>query len=182
MTLPSRKEALKLLKSKVKDDYQIHHSLMVAKALERYSSIFNEDSELWYITGLLHDLDYYKFPETHPKKSLEWFKELDFPEELIHAVEAHAFMRTNIEPRTKLASALIACDELCGLLYAYSLMRPEGFKEMKLKSLKKKFKDKSFAAKVDRSDILYGIEKLGEDFDKHLQFLIDTFQDYSDLD
>lgn len=177
MALPSRVEALELLKEKVKDDYQRHHSEMVAKAMEAYAEKFGEDKELWYITGLLHDLDYYEFPDEHPAKSLEWFRELDYPEELIHAVEAHAFMRTGTEPETKLAAALIACDEMSGLLYAYSLMRPTGFVGMEVKSVKKKFKDKSFAAKVDRNDISYGMEKLGVEFGEHVGLLIEVFQE-----
>lgn len=176
MMLPSRAEALEFLKEKVRNDYQIHHSQMVAKAMEAYAQKLGEDTELWYVTGLVHDIDYFEFPEVHPEKSLEWFRELDYPEELIHAVEAHAFMRTGVEPETKLAAALIACDEMSGLLYAYSLMRPTGFEGMEAKSVKKKFKDKSFAAKVDRNDISYGMEKLGVDFGEHVALLIETFQ------
>ncbi len=176
MSLPTREEALKFLIEKVKDDYQLHHSQMVANAMESYAKKLGENEDLWYITGLVHDVDYFEFPEVHPVKSLEWFKEMEYPEELIHAVEAHAFMRTGVEPKTILASALIACDEMSGLLYAYSLMRPDGFKGMDTKSVKKKFKDKSFAAKVDRNDINYGIDKLGVDFNEHAQLLIETFQ------
>lgn len=175
MSLPTREEAQRLLEEHVKDNYQRMHSAMVAKALEAYADKFQEDKELWYITGLLHDLDYYEFPEEHPAKSIEWFREWDYPEELVHAIESHAFMRTNVEPETKLASALIACDEMCGLLYAYSLMRPTGFDGMKAKSVKKKFKDKAFAAKIDRNDINYGIKKLGVDFNEHVSFLIEVF-------
>lgn len=175
MALPSRDAALKLLKDKVRDDYQIHHSKMVASALEKYAQKFEEDEDLWYVTGLLHDIDYFEFPEVHPAKSLDWFREMNYPQELIHAVEAHAFMRTKVEPETKLAAALIACDEMSGLLYAYSLMRPTGFQGMEVKSVKKKFKDKSFAAKVDRTDITYGMEKLGVEFGEHVELLIEVF-------
>lgn len=176
MGLPTRSQAKELLEENVQDDYQRHHSEMVAKAMEAYAEKFSEDKDLWYITGLLHDLDYYKFPEQHPAKSIGWFKEWDYPQELIHAVEAHAFMRTKTEPETKLAAALIACDELSGLLYAYSLMRPRGFEGMEVKSVKKKFKDKAFAAKVNRDDINYGIEKLGVELGEHIGFLLAVFQ------
>lgn len=177
MALPTREEAEKLLKDHVSDSYQQHHSHMVARAMETYAKEFQEDAELWFITGLLHDLDYYEFPDDHPSKSLEWFKEWEFPDELISAVESHAFMRTGAKPTTKLGKALIACDEMSGLLYAYSLMRPTGFDGMEVKSVKKKFKDKSFAAKIDRSDINYGMEELGVSFEDHVSTLISVFKD-----
>ncbi len=177
MALPSREEAEKLLKDHVSDAYQQHHSHMVANALEAYAKKFQEDVELWFITGLLHDLDYYKFPDEHPSKSLEWFREWGYPEELILAVEAHAFMRTGVKPSTKLGRALIACDEMSGLLYAYSLMRPTGFDGMEVKSVRKKFKDKGFASKIDRSDINYGMEELGVSFEDHVELLISVFKE-----
>jgi len=176
MLLPARQKAKELLEEYVNDDYQRHHSEMVAKAMEAYADKFGEDKELWWTTGLLHDLDYYQYPDEHPKKSLEWFKEWNFPPELIHAVEAHAFRRTGVQPDSKLAAALIACDEMCGLLYAYSLMRPTSFIGMEAKSVKKKFKDKAFAAKIDRDDINYGIEKLGVEFEEHVKLLLLVFQ------
>jgi len=174
--LPSRKEAEALLRDHVKDSYQIQHALMIARGLEAYAEKFNEDRELWYITGLLHDLDYFEYPDEHPAKSLEWFKERNYPESLIHAVAAHAHMRTNVKPQTRLASALIAVDEMAGFLYAYALMRPEGYDGMKVSSVKKKFKDRAFAAKIDREEILYGVEQLGEGFDAHVEFLINVYK------
>jgi len=103
---------------------------------------------LRHITGLLHDVDYDEYPDKHPLKSVEWFQKLDVPEELIHAVKAHAYGITGVEPETPLASALIAVDELSGFLYAYSLMRPTGFDGMKPSKVAKKLKDPAFAAKV----------------------------------
>lgn len=176
VALPSREHAHSLLEKYVKEPYQILHARMVAEALEKYAEKFGLNTELWYLTGLLHDLDYFEFPDEHPKKSLEWFKEWDLPADLIHAVAAHAHDRTGEEPQTKLAAALIAVDELAGLLYAYSLMRPEGFTNMEVGSAKKKFKDKAFAAKVSRDEILFGLDKFGEDFDSHINFLIKVFE------
>lgn len=181
MSLPSRDQAKKLLGEYVQDQYQRLHSNMVANALEKYAELYSEDKELWYITGLLHDLDYYKFPDEHPKKSIEWFREWGYPNELIHAVEAHAFMRTGVKPESRLAKALIACDELSGFLYAYSLMRPTGFEGMKAKSVMKKFKDKAFAAKIDRTDINYGVTELGVDFKEHIDLLIGIFKEMTEL-
>lgn len=168
MSLPTREKALELLNEYVKEPYQVLHAKMVADALARYATIYNEDTELWYITGLLHDLDYFKHPDVHPAKSLEWFRDWGYPEELIHAVAAHGIDLPRIKPDTNLAKALIATDELCGLIYANSLMRPTGMVGMEAKSVMKKFKDKAFAAKIDREEIRYGVDLLGIDLKEHI--------------
>ena len=173
--------AHKLLENLVKDEYQILHSKMVASALKEYAKKFGEDENLWFITGLLHDLDYYKYPDEHPKQEIEWFKKWGFPQIMIQAVSAHAYKRTGEEPSSRLGAALIATDELSGFLYAYSLMRPEKFEGMEAKSVLKKFKDKAFARKVDREEISYGIEKFGEDFSNHIEFLISVFKAMDEL-
>ena len=172
--LPSRPEAHELLEKHVQDEYQRHHALMVATAVEGYANKFGEDTDLWYITALLHDLDYEEFPDKHPGKSLEWFREWGYPEELIHAVEAHAYGYNGFEtlPETQLAGALRACDEICGRFYAYKQMNPVPYGQMKAKSIKKKFKDKSFAAKIDREDITRGCEVLGIELGEHIENLI----------
>lgn len=172
--LPTREEALSLLHDHVEDDYQRHHATMVAVTVEGYAEKLWEDADLWYITALLHDLDYEEYPDQHPGKSLEWFREWDYPEELLHAVEAHAYGYNGFEtlPETKLAAALMACDEICGIFYAYKQMNPVPYGEMKAKSIKKKFKDKSFAAKINRDDIVMGCEKLGVELSEHIDNLI----------
>lgn len=181
MALPTREEALELLKKHVKDDYQILHSKMVAAAMAAYANKYNEDEDLWYITGLLHDIDYYEYPNEHPAKSLEWFKEWDYPGELIHAVEAHALGYNGFETKaeTLIAKALMACDEMCGLLHAYSLMRPTGYEGMKVKSVKKKFKDKAFAAKLSREEMQFGMDQLEIEFADHVNLLIEAVKGVS---
>mgnify|MGYP005835675637 CR=1 FL=1 len=179
--LPTRDKALELLNEYVKDDYQRLHALMVANALEEYAIKLNEDKDLWFITGLLHDLDYFLYPEEHPNKSIEWFNEWNYPQELIQAVAAHYWEKTGVEPNFKLGACLVACDELCGFLYAYSLMRPEKFNGMQASSVKKKFKDSTFAQKINRDDIVYGIEKLGVEFDSHVMLLISVFEKMPEL-
>ena len=176
-----REKANNILKKHVTDDYQLLHALMVATALESYAKKLDKDIDLWFITGLLHDLDYGKFPDEHPMRSLEWFKEMDVSEELIHGVEAHAYNITGVEPATKLASALIAVDELSGFLYAYSLMRPSGFEGMSASKAIKKLKDKAFASKISRDDIYYGVEKFDVDLAEHVTFLIGVFSFLSEL-
>ncbi len=175
--LPTREEAHKLLEEHVKEDYQKLHAKMVAHAMEMYAKEYGADADLWYLTGLLHDLDYNQFPDAHPKESLKWFKEWGYPQELIDAVSAHAFgsKRTDTPPKTQLDFALVACDEMSGLLYAYSLMRPTKFVGMEAKSAAKKFKDKAFAAKIDRAEIQMGVDGLGLELKEHITKLIDIF-------
>jgi predicted hydrolase (HD superfamily) len=177
MNLPTRKEAQTLLEKHVKDDYQRYHAQMVALAMEGYAGFFKEDKDLWYLTGLLHDLDFEEFPDTHPSKSLEWFKTWDYPPDLIHAVEAHAYGYNGFEtlPKTRLAAGLIACDEISGIFYAYRKINPIPYGEMKVKSITKRLKTKSFAAKIDRETIYMGCEKLGVALNDHIANLVQFF-------
>lgn len=174
MPLPTKDEALRLLEQHVADDYQRYHARMVATALEGYAAPLQGDPHLWFVTGLLHDIDFEQHPATHPRESLRWFKEWGYPEELIHAVEAHAYGYNgfSILPGTKLAAALLATDELCGIFYAYRKMNPVRYGEMKPSSIKKKIKDTAFAAKVDRATITIGCEHLGITVDDHVANLI----------
>ncbi len=174
MNLPDRPSAHRILQEYVHDDYQRHHALMVATALEGYANAYREDADLWYITGLLHDLDFERHPATHPYESLGWFRTWDYPDDLVHAVEAHAYGYNGYAtlPRTKLAAALIACDEICGIFYAYRKLNPIPYGQMKAGSIRKKLKEPSFAAKVDRNLIRLGCEHLGVSLDQHVTNLI----------
>jgi predicted hydrolase (HD superfamily) len=177
MNLPSPDSARQLLEKHVQDAYQRYHALMVATALEGYAKLFNEDPHLWYLTGLLHDLDFEQHPDTHPGESLGWFKAWGYPEELIHAVEAHAYGYHGYTtlPRTKLAAALLASDELSGIFYAYRKLNPVRYGEMKASSIKKKLKDTAFAAKIDRNTIALGCESLAVPIDDHIANLLRFF-------
>ena len=154
-SLPTRDEAHVLLDSHVRDSYQRLHGRMVASAMEGYAVLYGESPDLWYITGLLHDIDFEEHPHEHPGESLKWFKEWGYPEELIHAVEAHAYGYNGFTtlPQTKLAAALMACDELCGIFYAYHMINPIPYGQMKVSSLKKRYGEARFAAKIDRKVI-----------------------------
>jgi predicted hydrolase (HD superfamily) len=177
MPLPTRPEAQQLLEKHVQDEYQRHHALMVATAMEGYAATYQGDAHLWFVTGLLHDLDFEQHPGTHPRESLRWFAEWNYPEELRHAVEAHAYGYNGFAtlPQTKLAAALLACDEICGIFYAYRRLNPVRYGEMKASSIKKKLKEPAFAAKVDRSTIYLGCEHLGVPVDDHVANLIRFF-------
>ena len=154
---------------------------MVATAMEGYAEMYSEDKDLWYLTGLLHDLDFGEHPDKHPAESLRWFKEWGYPEDLIHAVEAHAYGYNGFTklPETKLASALMACDEISGIFYAYRKLNPVPYGEMKISSINKRLKEKSFAAKIERETIYRGCEKLGVDLNEHISNLIKFFSNLS---
>ena len=176
-TLPTKEQAQELLEKHVPDTYQRLHALMVATAVESYAKQYKADAHLWWLTGYLHDLDFGQFPDTHPTQSLAWFREWNYPEELIHAVEAHAlgFNGFTTEPQTDLARVLIACDEISGIFYAYQKLNPIPFGEMKAKSIVKRVKDKGFAPKIDREHIYNAVDRLGIDVATHAQHLIGAF-------
>jgi predicted hydrolase (HD superfamily) len=177
MPLPSRSEAQRLLESHVHDEYQRLHALMVGTAMAGYAPQFGGDETLWFLTGYLHDIDFEEHPDTHPAESLRWFSEWGYPTEMIHAVEAHAYGYHGYTtlPQTKLAAALVACDEISGIFYAYRKMNPVRYSEMKASSIKKKFKDTAFAAKIDRDTITMGCEQLGVSLDDHIANLVRFF-------
>jgi putative nucleotidyltransferase with HDIG domain len=177
MVFPTKEEAAALLNEHVQDGYQRHHALMVATAMDGYARVLNCDPHLWYVTGLLHDLDFEQYPDLHPAESLKWFRQWGYPEDLIHAVEAHAYGYHGFAtlPKTKLAAALLACDEICGIFYAYRKLNPVPYGEMKASSIKKKLREPTFAAKVDRNTIFLGCEHLGVSIDDHVSNLIRFF-------
>ena len=178
MPLPTREAARSLLEQHVQNDYQRYHARMVATAMEGYARLYEEDPDLWYLTGYLHDLDFEEHPDTHPAPSLGWFKEWDYPKELIHAVEAHAYGYNGFEtlPATRLAAALLACDEICGIFYAYRKINPIPYAQMKGKSIRKRLREKAFAAKIDRETIYLGCEKLSVPIEEHVENLIRFFE------
>jgi predicted hydrolase (HD superfamily) len=175
MSLPTKEAAAALLREHVRDEYQLLHALMVATAMEGYAQHLAADNPpLWYLTGLLHDIDFQEHPDTHPAPSLQWFKDWGYPDTLVHAVEAHAYGYHGFTtlPQTKLAAALVACDEMTGIFYAYRKMNPVRYGGMKASSIRKKFKDPGFAAKIDRATIELGCQHLGVTIDDHIANLI----------
>lgn len=171
----NKADAEKLLNTYMKNESLLLHSHMVAKALEAYADSLGENKDLWYITGLLHDLDWEAFPDEHPNKALAEFL-LEYPEELRVAIAEHAPHRTGVEPASLLGRYLFASDELSGLMRAASLMKPDGFASMEVSSIKKKIKDKAFARNVSREDIQKGFELIGKTPDEHITFLLEVFK------
>ncbi len=179
MSLPTKEEAIQILETHVQDEYQRFHARMVGTAMEGYAKKLGQDEQLWFMTGYFHDLDYDQYPDTHPGPSLEWFKEWEYPQELIQAVLAHAngFKGYSTPPESQLDKALIACDEICGIFYAYQKLNPIPFADMKARSIRKRLRDERFAPGIDRTHILNGIEDFGVTEDEHIENLIHFFSD-----
>ncbi len=163
--VPTREEAYQLLTEYNKSDSLIKHALAVEGVMRYFARKRGEDEEKWGIIGLVHDLDYEKFPEEHCHKSGEILKEKGWPDEYIRAVVSHGWgICSEVEPQTELEKILFAIDELTGLVVTTALVRPsKSVMDVKVKSVKKKWNDKRFAAGVDRSIIEKGAEMLGID-------------------
>ena len=182
MGLPSREEAWRLLCEWVQSPNLRRHALAVEAAMRAYARRFGEDEELWGITGLVHDLDYERYPDMddpehgHPRTALRLFREMGWPEALIDAVAGHApFL--GVPRTTRLAKALYAVDELTGLIIAVALVRPDkDIRNVKLKSIKKKWKDKRFAAGVNRAEIEEAARDLGVDLWEHVGIVLEAMQ------
>ena len=161
--VPNREEAYQLLTEYNKGDSLIKHALAVEGVMRYFARKRGEDEEKWGVIGLVHDLDYEKFPEEHCHKSEEILKEKGWPEEYIRAVVSHGWgLCSEVEPQTELEKVLYAIDELTGLVVTTALVRPsKSVMDVKVKSVKKKWKDKRFAAGVDRSIIEKGARMLG---------------------
>ncbi|MFN8468347.1 MAG: HDIG domain-containing protein [Caldilineaceae bacterium] len=182
MPLPTRDEAYAMLCEWVQSDSLRKHMLAVEASLRAYAVHFGEDEELWGITGLLHDLDYERFADMsdqvngHPRTELRLFQERGYPPELIHAVEAHATF-LGVPRVSRLDKALLACDELTGLIMAAVYVRPDrDIRNVQLSSIKKKWKDKAFTAAIDRHENMEFIEDLGVPFDEHVQRVLTAMQ------
>lgn len=161
--VPTREEAYQLLTEYNKSDSLIKHALAVEGVMRYFARKRGEDEEKWGVIGLIHDLDYEQFPEEHCHKSEEILKEKGWPEEYIRAVVSHGWgLCSEVEPQTELEKVLYAIDELTGLVVTTALVRPsKSIMDVKVKSVKKKWKDKRFAAGVDRSIIEKGAQMLG---------------------
>ena len=162
---PAREEAYALLTKYNSNESLIKHALAVEGVMRYFAKKLGEDEEKWGVIGLVHDLDYERYPEDHCRKSEEIPKEEGWPEEYIRAVVSHGWgICTDVEPQTILEKTLYAIDELTGLVAAAALVRPsKSVMDLSAGSVKKKWKDKRFAAGVDRTIIARGAERVGTD-------------------
>jgi putative nucleotidyltransferase with HDIG domain len=168
----NREESWELLCEWTESTSLRKHMLAVEAAMRAYARKFGEDEEKWGITGLLHDMDYEKHPtpDEHPMVGVRELESRGYPQDVIHAIKSHADY-LDVPRDTLMSKTLYAVDELSGFIVACALVRPEGLEGLKAKSVRKKMKQKSFAAAVNREDIVRGAEELGVDLSEHIEFV-----------
>jgi putative nucleotidyltransferase with HDIG domain len=177
----NREESWELLCGWTASDSLRKHMLAVEAAMRAYARKFGEDEEKWGITGLLHDMDYEKHPtpDEHPMVGVRELEGRGYPRDVIHAIKGHADY-LDVPRDTLMSKTLYAVDELSGFIVACALVRPEGLEGLKAKSVRKKMKQKSFAAAVNREDIVRGAEELGVDLNEHIEFVAGALRERSE--
>lgn len=182
MNLPTREQAMELFRKYNESESLTRHALAVEAVMRHFASKVGEDPEKWGIIGLVHDLDYEKYPEQHCKKTTGILTELNWPQEYIRAIESHAWgICTQTEPIEHMEKVLYATDELTGLVTTSVLVRPDkDIAQLKVKSVLKKWKDKRFAAGVDREVIQKGADMLGMPLDALIEETIIAMQKIAD--
>jgi predicted hydrolase (HD superfamily) len=175
--MPTREESLRLLQQWVDNEGLRNHMKCVEAAVRRYAREHGADEEEWGMAGLLHDLDWEKYPDEHPLRAVAELRARGYPESVLHAILAHRHDFTGAEPESQLDRVLLACDEITGLITATALMRPTGIDDLTPKSVKKKMKDPAFARGVDRDEVRRGPELLGIELDRHIENVIAAMQE-----
>jgi predicted hydrolase (HD superfamily) len=183
----TRDEALALMHEYTESDALRKHMYAVEAAMRAYARKYGEEEEEWGVVGILHDFDYEKYPndahsptEEHPSFGVGILREKGVPEPMLQAILGHASY-TGVPRQSQMAKSLFAVDELCGFLIACALVRPsKSLSDLKVKSVKKKIKDKAFARAVSREEMQQGAEELGEPFDEHVQFVIEALRPIED--
>ncbi len=182
--MPVREDAYRLMIDHVKSESLQKHMLSVEVVMRFYAQKYGEDGELWAMTGLLHDCDYEEYPDLHEHThvSAVWLREHGYDERIIYAILAHNDLNAATHPRNNLLSkALYACDEITGMVTATALVRQnKALPGLEAASVRKKMKTKSFAAKVNREDIVKGAQELGVDLDEHIAFVIEAMSSIAD--
>lgn len=182
--MPTREEAWQLVNEHTENEHLVRHMRAVEAAMRAYARKFGEDEELWGIVGLVHDFDYEQNPdlsvEGHPMVGARLLREWGWPEEIIRAVLAHAGEYTGVQPESRMERTLVAVDELTGFLVAVALVRPsKDIRDItKISSVRKKWKDRSFAAAVNREEIEHACQVLGVDlWTEHVPLVLEAMQE-----
>jgi len=177
----TRDEAWRQLSEWTQTDSLRKHARAVEIVMRRAAHEYGnaaEDEEIWGVAGLLHDADYERWPEEHPQRIVAWLRERG-EEQIAYAISAH-YTQWGVLHKSQLDKSLLACDELTGFVVASCLVRPDGVTTLTPKSVRKKLKDRAFAAKVDRGEIARGAELLAVDLSQHIQLVIDALAPYAD--
>ncbi|MEN3000639.1 MAG: HDIG domain-containing metalloprotein [Armatimonadota bacterium] len=179
----SRDEAWQMLCEWTQSENLRRHALAVEACMRYYARLFGEDEERWGIVGLLHDMDYERYPslEEHPFRAMEYLRARGVPEDIVRAVGAHAD-HTGIPRQSRIEHAIFACDEISGFVIAVALVRPNrSLEEVDVRAVLKKMKDKAFARGVNRDDLLRGAQELGIPFEEHVQHVINALKPIASL-
>ncbi|MCK8060922.1 MULTISPECIES: HD domain-containing protein [unclassified Fusibacter] len=176
----TRKDALDLLKMHVTTDRVFRHSLAVEAAMIAYAKHFGEDPVRWGLLGLLHDIDFEKYPEIHPAKAPELLKDSGMDQSFIDSILSHG-TDSPVPRDTRERKCLHAVDEMASFIIAVALMRPDRFEGLAAKSVKKKMKDKPFARAVDREELISSMEELGMEFNEHIAIIVDGLRVHNEL-
>jgi putative nucleotidyltransferase with HDIG domain len=174
----NREQALAIVNEFIENENLVRHMLAVEAAMRFYAQKFGEDEELWGVTGLLHDFDWEIHPtlDEHPQAGVPILRERGVPEEIIRAIQSHAD-HTGVPRQSQMEKALFACDEITGLITAVALVRPSrSLEDLQVKSVKKKWKDKSFAAGANRAEIEQGAAEFGIDLWEHVGNVIEAMR------
>ncbi len=181
--MSTREEALELVNEYTENQNLVRHMLAVEAAMRAYARKYGEDEDLWGTVGLVHDFDYERNPdlsvEGHPVVGARILREQGWPDEIVRAVLAHASEYTGVQPESQMEKALVAVDELTGFLVAVALVRPsKDIRDItKIQSVKKKWKDRAFAAAVNREEIEHGCQELGVDlWTEHVPLVLEAMQ------
>ena len=174
----SREQAMDILGRHVKAGHLVRHALMVEAVMRYFAQLYGEDAEKWGVIGLLHDIDFEEYPERHCQMVRELLCPYGFPEEYLHAIESHGYgLVSSVEPLERMEKVLFATDELTGLIAATALMRPSrSILDLELSSVKKKWKQKGFAAGVNREVVQRGAQMLGIELDELISHTIRGMQ------
>lgn len=181
----NREDSWELITEYTMQPHLRRHMLAVEAAMRAYADRFGENADLWGIVGLLHDFDYERYPDVsadgHPVVGSQILRERGYPEEVIHAILSHASETTGITPETPMERALVAVDELTGFLVAVALVRPsKSILDVEIKSVKKKWKQKEFAAAVNRQEIEQAASELGVPLDEHIGLVLDAMKAHAE--
>ncbi len=183
MSLPTRPDALALMREYTQSESLRKHMFSVETAMRAYAAHFGEDVERWGLAGLMHDFDYERWPNAahladteHPAEGVRLLRERGYPDDVLQAILGHATY-CNVPRETQMAKTLFAVDELTGLITATALVRPSrSVYEVDARSVRKKMKDKAFARGVNREDVINGAESLDVELDMHIQFVVDAMR------
>ena len=177
--IPTPEEALEIVKKYNKEEFHIEHAETVGKVMKVFALEYDAGrAEFWHSVGILHDIDFELYPEQHCVKAKEMLEDMDMDPEMVHAIISHGYgICIDVAPESYMEKVLFAVDELTGLIGAAALMRPTGLEGMETKSIKKKFKDKKFAAGCSREVISRGAEMLGMELEKLFEKTIAAMQE-----